>query len=125
MKSRKTKQKERLQIELDKFNTFFTAEDLFGKVKKKDSKIGIATVYRYLKDLRKKRQLHSYICDRKIIYSKQRNNHCHYTCQKCGKIIHFDVDKLDFLKNEINGSICHFQIDIHGICDKCFNRKLL
>jgi len=39
MKSRKTKQKERLQIELDKFNTFFTAEDLFWKIKKKDSKI--------------------------------------------------------------------------------------
>ena len=119
MKSRKTKQKELLNKELETFTTFFTAEDIHNKLKKKDSKLGIATVYRFLQDSRKKRQLHSYICERKIIYSKESNNHCHYTCQKCGKMIHFNISSLDSIKKSIKGSICHFQIDVHGVCEKC------
>ena len=60
-----------------------------------------------MQELRKKRQLHSYICDRKIIYSKQRNNHCHYTCQKCGKIIHFDkisIEEIHVNQNNLEES---------------------
>ena len=50
--SRKTKQKKLIKWELESFDSFFTAEDLFNKVRKKDNKISIATVYRFLKELR-------------------------------------------------------------------------
>jgi len=118
-KSRKTKQKELIQYEISTFTSLFTADELFDKIKKKDNTIGIATVYRFLKDLRKKKELHSYICERKMIYSREKNNHCHFICQKCDQITHFNVEKVDFLRSEIKGDICHFQIDVHGICDKC------
>lgn len=122
-KSRKTKQKELIQSEVKTFTSLFTADELFDKIKKKDNTIGIATVYRLLKDLRKKKELHSYVCERKMIYSREKNNHCHFICQKCDQITHFNIEKIDFLKSKIKGDICHFQIDVHGICDKCLKHN--
>jgi len=122
-KSRKTKQKELIESEVKTFTSLFTADELFDKIKKKDNTIGIATVYRLLKDLRKKKELHSYVCERKMIYSRQKNNHCHFICQKCDQITHFNIEKIDFLKSKIKGEICHFQIDVHGICEKCLKHN--
>ena len=122
---RKTKQKELIQAEINAFASLFTAEELFKKVRKKDADIGIATIYRFLKDLRKERELHSYICDRRMIYSKQNNSHCHFTCQKCERVTHFDIEKVDFLKRKIKGDICHFQIDVYGICEECLQKNTL
>jgi len=118
-KSRNTKQKEIIQKEITKLTSFFTAEELLGKVNKKDSKIGIATIYRFLKEAQNKGAIHSYTCNRKTIYSTKKNSHCHFTCEKCGKIKHIDIQSLDFIKNKIKGSICHFQIDVSGVCEKC------
>jgi Fur family ferric uptake transcriptional regulator len=121
-KSRKTKQKELIQSEISTFTSLFTADELFDKIKKKDNTIGIATVYRFLKDLRKKKELHSYICERRMIYSREKNNHCHFICQKCDTITHFNIEKIDFLKSKIKGEICHFQIDVYGVCDNCLKQ---
>jgi len=122
-KTRKTKQKELIESEVKTFTSLFTADELFDKIKKKDNTIGIATVYRLLKDLRKKKELHSYVCERKMIYSREKNNHCHFICQKCDQLTHFNIEKIDFLKSKIKGEICHFQIDVHGICDQCLKHN--
>jgi Fur family ferric uptake transcriptional regulator len=122
-KSRKTKQKELIQSEISTFTSLFTADQLYEKIKRKDNSIGIATVYRFLKELRKKQELHSYICDRKMIYSPEKNNHCHFICQQCEQVTHFTIDKIDFLKEKIKGEVCHFQIDVFGTCEKCLSLK--
>lgn len=119
LKSRQTKQKHMLQIEIDKRKSFFTAEDLYEKAKKKDNEIGIATVYRFLRELRKDSQIHSYLCSRKTIYSINEKNHCHFLCQQCGNIAHISMQSLDFLKKNFKGEICHFQVNIEGICESC------
>lgn len=122
MKTRSTKQKEILQEEYIRYNEFFTAEDLFEKAKQKDKTLGIATVYRFLKELKKKGNIFTYTCDRKTIYSNQKKSHCHYVCEKTGKTIHFEINNLDFLKEirfKIPGSINSFQIEIKGICKDC------
>lgn len=113
---RNTWQKERIEKELEKIDTFFTAEELHRRVKKDD--IGIATVYRFLRE-KKDKEIFSYICDRRQIYSKQNKSHCHFICEKTGKIIHFNIDSLDFLKNKIPGTIKSFQLEVHGVCDSC------
>jgi Fur family ferric uptake transcriptional regulator len=125
IKSRNTRQKETIQSQLDKINFFFTAEELHEKVIKIDSKIGIATVYRFLNDLKKRGNLYSYICNRRNIFSKNKNSHCHFICEKTGKTIHFEINNLDFLKNKIPGSIKSFQIEVKGICSNCsvLNKK--
>lgn len=121
--SRQTKQKEIMQEEIQKTTSFFTAEELLQKVNKKDSKIGIATIYRFLKDLTKKGKIHSYTCNRKTIYSLQKKSHCHFICEKCSKTKHLEIKSLNFLKDQIKNSICHFQIDITGICENCKNKQ--
>lgn len=118
-KSRNTRQKELIIEEIEKFNRFFNSDELFERVSKRDGKIGIATVYRVLKDLKGKHGLHSYVCDRKTIYSREKKSHCHFTCEKCGKIRHIDIDKLDFLKKNVDGDVCHVQVDVTGVCSNC------
>ena len=114
---RQTQQKETIQKELDKIKTFFSAEELYEKVKNK--RISLATIYRFLKELRDKRELYSYLCDRRTIYSKQKKSHCHFICEETGEVTHFEIDNIDFLKNKVPGKITSFQLEVKGICDDC------
>ncbi|MFA6424666.1 MAG: transcriptional repressor [Phycisphaerae bacterium] len=119
-KTRNTRQKEIIEKELSKIDVFFSAENLYNQIRFIDKEIGLATVYRFLNEMRKKGIIYSYLCDRRMVYSRERKGHCHFTCEKTGKVVHFDVDSLDFLKNKIPGSITSFQLEVKGICkDKC------
>ena len=117
MKSRNTRQKSAMQKELDSIQGFFSAEELFRKLEKKG--VGMATLYRFLNDKEKKRQLHSYVCDKRKIYSNNSNSHCHYICQVCGKKQHIQLKDIGNIRKDIKGTICHFQIDVHGVCEGC------
>jgi Fur family ferric uptake transcriptional regulator len=124
-KTRQTRQKDILQKEVLRLKEFFTAEELFSKAKKEDKTMGIATVYRFLKELKKKNKIFTYTCNRKTIYSNAEKSHCHYVCEKTGRTIHFNINNLDFLKeikSKIPGSINSFQIEIKGICKECVNK---
>jgi len=118
-KNRNTKQKELIKQELSSINSFFSAEDLFLRVKEIDESIGVATIYRFLNEAEKNKELISYICDRKKVYSRGKKSHCHFVCEETGKVIHFEIDNIDFLKDKIPGSINSFQLEVKGICDKC------
>ena len=120
-KIRKTKQKEIIKEEIEKISTLFTADELYERIKKVNTKIGIATVYRFLKKLKQQGNLHSYLCKRKTVYSKEKISHCHFVCEKCNQINHFDVKSLDFLK--LKEKICHFQIEVYGTCEKCMKNE--
>ncbi|MFT4326142.1 MAG: Fur family transcriptional regulator [Candidatus Woesearchaeota archaeon] len=116
--SRNTKQKELIKQEIDRVSSFFNAEDIYEKVHKKDASIGMATIYRYLKDAKEKGDLYSYLCNRKTIYSKGKKSHCHFECEKTGKVFHFEIDNIDFLKDKIPGTISSFQLEVKGVCNK-------
>ncbi|PIN74336.1 hypothetical protein COV20_00225 [Candidatus Woesearchaeota archaeon CG10_big_fil_rev_8_21_14_0_10_45_16] len=117
--ARQTKQKKVLNSHLNSFTSFFTAEDLFAKVKEE---IGIATIYRYLKSLVDQGEIHSYLCDRRTIYSLNKKSHCHFTCEVCSEKKHIALKKLDFLQSQVPGKICHFQVDVTGICESCSSK---
>jgi Fur family ferric uptake transcriptional regulator len=121
--SRKTRQKELLKSETEKIDTFFTADDLLKRIREKDEEIGIATIYRFLHDLKAKGEIHCYTCDGRVTYSNEKKNHCHFVCVKCGRLTHFDVDNIDFVKKKIAGEMCHFQIEVHGLCDNCLTKE--
>ena len=118
MKTRNTKQKEILNKEIAKFKTFFSAEQLHDRIKVVDENMGMATIYRHLKSLRKDGEIYSYTCQGKLVYSTENKSHCHYICEETGKVTHIEVDSLDFLKDKIPGSITSFQIEVKGICKK-------
>jgi len=117
--NRATRQKEAIAQELKKINSFFNSEELHEKVKLKEKNIGMATIYRFLKKSNDKGDLFAYTCNRRIVYSKGKKSHCHFECEKTGKIIHFEIDNIDFLKDKIPGTITSFQLEVKGICNKC------
>jgi len=119
MNHRNTKQKQLLQQEITSFNSFFTAEEFFSKIHRKDSSVGIATIYRYLKNLTNEQKIHSFNCNRRTIYSNNSKNHCHFHCEECHTVTHITIKNIDFLHQNIKGKMCHFQIDINGICEEC------
>jgi Fe2+ or Zn2+ uptake regulation protein len=116
---RHTKQEEVLSEEIKKLTSFFTAEELFSKVHVRNTKIGIATVYRWLKFLVEQGEVHSYLCERKTIYSTNTKNHCHFCCELCGKKKHINLKNIGVLQEGIKGKMCHFQVDVTGICEEC------
>ena len=119
---RTTIQKRLLNEEVKKQNTFFNAEDIYNKILIRHPTIGIATVYRFLKQLEEKGEIHSFLCENRKIYSLGKKNHAHFTCEKCNEIKHIIVKKVDFLKESIEGELCHLQIDATGICKKCLKK---
>lgn len=119
MISRTTHQKKLIQEEINRFENFFSTEELHERLSKKDKNIGIATIYRYLKNEKEKRNLHSFKCENKQIYSKTNNIHAHFICQKCNKITHFELKDISVIKQNVKGSICHLNLEVHGLCDKC------
>ena len=109
---------------LNAADSFFTAEELASKAQKK-SRIGIATVYRFLKSRERSGEVHSYLCGRRRLYSVKEDSHCHFTCSKCGHVEHLKLSKIDFIKDAANGKVCHFQLDITGVCENCLRKKRL
>jgi Fur family ferric uptake transcriptional regulator len=116
--TRATRQKELLRHKLAAMHGMFSAQELYVQAKSEDPGIGIATVYRFLAAQRGQ-NFHSFTCDRKTIYA-DKNSHCHFVCTVCGRSTHFAITKADFLK-ELGGEICHFQIEVHGVCKECKN----
>ena len=121
-KSRNTIQKTLLESELTLIHGFFTAEEFHKSALKKVPHLGLATIYRFLNDKTKKRELHSYVCEGRSLYSTRSNNHCHYTCQICGKREHITINDIGNMKKNIKGTICHFQIDVTGVCENCMKK---
>ena len=117
--TRSTSQKKLIKKEVLRFRSFFSAEKLYQQVVKRDDKIGIATIYRSLKQLVKEGAVHSYSCGNKTIYSSNARSHCHFICERCGGTKHIDLNLLDVLKKKVKGDVCHFQINVVGVCEEC------
>ncbi|MEK6792607.1 MAG: transcriptional repressor [Nanoarchaeota archaeon] len=124
VEKRETKQKKAIELAVGKINKFFTAEELHERLKKDNPTLGIATIYRFLKELQKERVIHTYVCDRRSLYSKKEMNHSHFICESCGMKKHLHLDKIDFLKKLVDEDVCHVQIEISGICSDCKLKNL-
>jgi len=114
-----TSQKKILLQEIKKIPSFFDAYEFHNRISKINSKIGLATIYRFLNRLEADGEIHSFICDNKNIYSNSKKSHAHFRCEKCGQIKHIQVKKVDFLNESLKGEICHFQIELCGLCQEC------
>lgn len=117
MIARNTRQKKIIEDEINTKAGFFNVEDIYESIKKVDAGIGVATIYRNLNRLVDEGKLHVYLCERKQVYSKTKQ-HCHFIDEKTGKVTHFEIKNLDFLKNKLPGTITSFQIEVRGISKK-------
>lgn len=114
--SRQTRQKQRLRDAMTSMKGFFSADELSAAVD--DASIGIATVYRFLKQMVNDGELYAYRCGGRSVYSTSQRNHCHFICERCGTVSHFSVENLDFLPMDTS-SVSSVQLEVTGVCELC------
>lgn len=118
VRSRTTRQYEVLTQAITQLASFFDAQELLRQANKTED-ISQATVYRFLKDQVEEGELFEYRCEGSRVFTNQKRSHCHFICEETGKVIHFDVDNIDFLTDKIPGEIRSFQIEVRGVCEDC------
>lgn len=121
-----TEQRQEILSIFLKTDRHLSVEDLYNIVKKKDSNIGQATVFRTLKllceaDIAKEVDLG----DKKIRYEHKygHKHHDHLVCVKCGRFI----EAVDLKIEKLQQALCkrfgflpsHHKMEIFGICKRC------
>jgi len=117
-RSRTTRQYEVLTEAIKNLSSFFDAQELLTEANNTEE-ISQATTYRFLKQQVQDKHLFEYRCEGSRVFTKQKRSHCHFICEETNKVIHFDVDNIDFLKDKVPGEIRSFQIEVRGVCNTC------
>ncbi len=119
-----SRQREAIYQYLMSTKTHPTAEAVYKEVQAEFPKISLGTVYRNLALLEETGQVQkipSY--DAKEHYDANINEHPHFQCRCCGRVIDLEMDNLDFLKTlagrDFGGEIEHTQLVFFGKCDEC------
>ena len=127
-----TQRKIVVDIILSNEDKHFNCDEIYDEIRKIDSNIGLATIYRTLKlfvELDILTELN--FGDGSIRYDikclSDGHNHHHLICTKCGKIIEVKDDSLEELEREIE-KIYGFQVENHkckftGICKECIQNS--
>jgi Fur family ferric uptake transcriptional regulator len=121
-----TPERERVFQEASALEGHFEAEELAYRLRKKGSRISVATVYRTLPLLVKAGLIKEAIHGEKhhhYEHNHEENQHDHLICLKCGKIVEFGEESL----REIEERICEkhqfrpqkIVVEIFGYCKKC------
>ncbi len=103
-----------------------TAQEVFEKTSAKDSSIGFATVYRFLR-LLANHQLVTEVrmggLPARYEWTKKKCHHDHLTCKSCGKIVEFvnpDIERLQLEVAKSFGFILTGHIlELYGVCPDC------
>lgn len=105
-----------------------SVEDLYNRVRKADSGIGFATVYRTLKlftqcGLADERQFQG---GRSRYEPAASEHHDHCICTSCGKIVEFENDAIEALQEEaaqrLGFQLTHHRMELYGLCATCSQR---
>ena len=123
---------------LSKANKHLSAEDIYIKVHKIYSNVGLTTVYRTLELLTQMGMVLKFDfgdgrARYELIEGPEREHHHHLICTCCKRIIEytdFISEEMDFLKRTEKGLSKKYNFDIknhiiqfYGLCDKCKNKK--
>lgn len=122
-----SKQREEIIKIIEHMNSISNAEEIYFKVKQKDSSINRSTVYRNLNRFVKSGiliQIPIINGPDRYFYNKFGKDYGFVICEKCGKIHEFicDFDMSTFEKNVFDRtgtSILKNGMLIKGVCDEC------
>ncbi len=109
---------------------YLSPEEIWKKMKRQFSRIGLPTVYRNLEELaagdviskvtHPNRQLYYYFC-------ANRDHHHHFVCLSCRSVEDINFCALDTLQKEVkrklNGKIISHILQVNGYCRNCLNKK--
>jgi len=106
-----------------------SVEELYGRVRKRNPRIGYATVYRTMKLLTE-----CGIADERHFRNgearyeiAEKEHHDHLICERCGKIVEFEEDRIEALQEEaarkLGFELRGHKMELYGICGDCRRRK--
>lgn len=105
-----------------------TAEAIYLARQKEGLRLGLTTVYRILEGLRQEGLLVVIISKDEVHYDWIRNDHYHFVCDECGKILDLEADKdlFDSLSKRHDFALLSLQgVVIHGLCEDCAKKARL
>lgn len=124
-----TRQRELILETFLKIGGHVSAEELYNKVVRRDSSIGLATVYRTLSllcecGIAAQREFGEGRTRFEIVHEYQ--HHDHLICTKCGKIIEFENCNIERLQEKVAKdkafTIFTHNLEIYGLCAECKSR---
>lgn len=126
-----SKQREQvLDVFLKTEKKHLTINDLYDLVKKKDPKIGLATVYRTMKVICAAglaRETDFGDGNKRYEHKYKHQHHHHLVCLKCSKVIEITSGKLEKIQKELakkhNFTITKDTMKIFGTCRTCKHRE--
>jgi Fur family ferric uptake transcriptional regulator len=127
--SKRLKSTQQRQLILEEFlhaGEHLSTEDLYLRLRRKNPRIGYATVHRALKLFAEcgiAEQRHFGDGQARYEASNHDEHHDHLICIVCGKIVEFEDPRIEQLQNEVAGehgfSIERHRLEIYGICSEC------
>lgn len=121
-RSRQTLQKEAVASEITRLDGLFAAQELHRRVRRRHPDVGQATIYRQLKEMSRRGELHHFRHGRTMVYSAHPNNVVHFICERCAAARPIRLQQVDFIglvQKQTGRKVCHFQLDVFGVCEKC------
>lgn len=121
---RNTIQRSLVYEAVNKLQCHATADEIYEAIAKEHPNISRATVYRNLNLLSEAGE----ICKIEISGGADRfdhrcHDHCHFKCEKCGRIFDVDMDFITGLEKNIRDnhgfSFSGYEILFRGICPDC------
>ncbi len=107
-------------------NTHISLDELLKKVKRKNPRVGYATVYRTMKLLTDSGlALERHFGDGQTRYENmpEDGHHDHMICIKCGRITEFKNQKIEQLQAEtakkLGYTVVNHKLELYGYCSDC------
>jgi Fe2+ or Zn2+ uptake regulation protein len=123
---RLTRQRELVYEILEESMEHLDAESVFERARKRDKRIGIATIYRNLAFLKEIGLVdeHQFGEDHGHFEAVQNNRpHYHFTCLKCKKVVEFQAPQVMKLARKLCQSddlqVVEVQLHFKGYCAQC------
>lgn len=105
-----------------------STEELYLKLKERDTGIGFATVYRTLKLFSESgiaREIHFGDGQTRYEHLHAGEHHDHLVCTRCGAIVEFENEKIEKLQREVASkhgfTIQNHKLELYGLCPQCKN----
>ena len=102
-----------------------SVEELYDKVRRRNPGIGYATVYRTMKLLTEcgvadERHFRNGEARYEIA---EKDHHDHLICERCGKIVEFEEDRIEALQEEtarrLGFELRGHKMELYGVCQDC------
>ena len=121
-----TRQREMILEEFLRAGSHLSTEDLYLRLRKRNPRIGYATVHRTLKLFAEcgiAAQRHFGDGQTRYEAIAQDEHHDHLICTECGRIVEFEDPRIEKLQDQVaekhGFTVERHRLELYGLCSKC------